>query len=113
MKEVNLNGKVYKITNFYGSEGLKISFELLKLLGSIQNGAELALDKIDPDKLYELVKKLFSVVITENNKKLSDILDTELVNNYSIVIPLAKEVIEYNGFLSLFTGLQEIAPKLQ
>jgi hypothetical protein len=113
MKEVTINNRLYKITNFYGSDGLKISFELVKLLGTLQSGGDIGLEKLDVDKLYEIVKKLFSVVITENNKKLSDVMDTELINNYSIVIPLAKEVIEYNGFLSLFSGLQEMVPTLK
>jgi hypothetical protein len=117
LKEVTVNDRNFKIGLFMGSKGLKIAFRLAKLVGSflLQNGNKqdndnisFALEKLDVDELFNLVKDLFEVVFTDKNECLAKCLDSELTANYDMVIPLASEVINHNGFLSAFTNMPQM-----
>jgi hypothetical protein len=117
LKEVTIKDRKFTIGLFMGSKGLKIAFRLAKLVGTflLQNGKKedpesinFALEKLDVDELFSLVKDLFEVVFTDRNEVLARCLDVELTANYDIVIPLASEVINHNGFLSAFTNMPQM-----
>jgi hypothetical protein len=117
LKEVTIKDRKFTIGLFMGSKGLKIAFRLAKLVGTflLQNGKKedpesinFALEKLDVDELFSLVKDLFEVVFTDRNEVLAKCLDVELTANYDIVIPLASEVINHNGFLSAFMNMPQM-----
>lgn len=70
-------------------------------------GVESMLKNLDPDKLFSMLLDLFKHVHVDGKALNSDaMIDHHFQNRYADVFPLAKAVIEANGFLEL--SIQEL-----
>jgi hypothetical protein len=68
------------------------------------SGAESMLKNLDPDKMYDLLLMLCeNVYLSQSMKPLKDdaVFDAHFAGKYKNMYPLAREVIEANGFLDL------------
>jgi len=71
------------------------------------SGVESMLKNLDPDKLFSMLLDLFKHVYVNDKALNSDaMIDNHFQNRYGNIFPLAKEVIQANGFLEL--SIQEL-----
>ena len=132
IKELNINGNKYRITLFMGSDALKMSLRLAKIVSPIllsmggmmagkKDGQESLLDKevteetmkalitafqssFDVPEVYSVVIDLLDAALieSENLKSVKSCLETHLKGNLGVVFPICEEVIKHNNFLDLF-----------
>ena len=68
----------------------------------LMSGVERMLRNLDPDQLYDLLIDLFQFTLAGDTLLNSDsAIDAHFQGRYADVYPLAREVIEANGFLEL------------
>lgn len=115
MELVKINEKEYLVGQFSGDQAVKLAFKIAKLIGDVVDikTENLNLSKLNVDDLFELAKELFDVVFNKDKKQVSKNLHQEFCGDFSCLIPLLREVIRVNNFLSLFTGLNHLQTLIQ
>lgn len=109
------DGERYEITRFDGDKGLEIVLALQNLMmatnSTTDNLGNMITGGFSVPTTKKLIIDLLSVVLTPSGKPFNVV--TDLIGNYSILIPLVLEVIKHNGFLEIMNGLDGIKEKLE
>ena len=111
-KEVNLDGKLYRIQHFNPTKGLSILTRLMKTVGptlavftsakdksdieaSVPTAIQALIEKLDENETPKLIKDLLSSVTVDGSQELSQAFDFHFQGKMGVMFQLLIEVVKF------------------